>query len=228
MAQEVTSKIKQKINPETVIDQYGADTLRLYEMFMGPLERVKPWSMQGVKGVSNFLVKSYNFFGNKDHLTKDKEDPQTLKLLHQTIKKVSSDIEELKFNTAISQLMIFTNHCHKIKSISNETAKTFALLLSPFAPHLGEELWQICGQDQTLAYASWPTHQEELTKEDKMNFPVQVNGKTKVVIEVDADISKDDLLELVKNHEKIKKLLDGKNLVKEIVVPKKIINLIIK
>ena len=124
--------------------------------------------------------------------------------------------------------MIFTNHCHKVKSISKETAKTFALLLSPFAPHLGEELWQICGQDQTLAYASWPTHKEELTKEDKMNFPVQVNGKTKVVIEVDADISKDDLLELVKNHEKIKKLLDGKNLVKEIVVPKKIINLIIK
>ena len=216
------------INPEAVIDLYGADTLRLYEMFMGPLERVKPWSMQGVKGVYNFLVKANNFFGEAKNLTRESEDASTTKLMHQTIKKVTSDIEELKFNTAISQLMIFTNHCQKMKTISAETAKTFALLLSPFAPHLGEELWQIAGEKETLAYHTWPSHDEELAKEQNLNFPIQVNGKTRLVMEVPANIDKNELIKMAKEQEKISKFIEGKNIFKEIYVPKKILNFIVK
>jgi leucyl-tRNA synthetase len=128
------------VNPDGVVKEYGADSLRLYEMFMGPLEKVKPWSMNGVKGVFGFISKAYKTFGNAEYISNE-ESAETTKLLHKTIKKVTSDIEEMKFNTAISQMMIFTNHCSKEKKITLKAAKAFAQILSPFAPHAAEEIW---------------------------------------------------------------------------------------
>ncbi|MCK4631532.1 MAG: class I tRNA ligase family protein, partial [Bacteroidales bacterium] len=154
------------INPDSVVNNYGADSLRLYEMFMGPLEKVKPWSEKGVKGVFNFLIRTYKFFANPDNIKKETEDPETLKVLHQTIKKVENDIEGLRFNTAISQMMIFTNHCMKAGTVTRNTAEIFTKLLSPFAPHLAEELWQIFGNKPSIADEEFPVYNEEFFKED--------------------------------------------------------------
>ncbi|MBT5092912.1 MAG: leucine--tRNA ligase, partial [Halobacteriovoraceae bacterium] len=216
------------INPDVVIDEYGADTLRLYEMFMGPLEKVKPWSMKGVKGVSNFLTRAYRFFGEKENASLSKENDETTRLLHKSIKKVTEDIEGFKFNTAISQLMIFINHCYKIKNVTPETAKVFSLLLSPLAPHMGEELWQLYGGENTLGYESWPVFDPALAKDDLVTLAVQVNGKTRVTLDVAADISKEDFIALARKEEKIIKQLEGKKVVKEIFVPGRIYNIVAK
>lgn len=215
------------INPDGIVDQYGADTLRLYEMFMGPLEKVKPWQMSGVKGVYNFISKAFKTFG--DTTTYGEDDAQTLKLLHKTIKKVTTDIEELKFNTAISQMMIFTNHCSKTKKFSQETAKTFALLLSPFAPHAAEEIWSLGqAQPQSLAYQSWPQFDAELAKDDLITIAVQINGKTRATFDVQPDISKQEFFALAKSDERVQKHLANKEMVKEIFVPGKICNFVVK
>lgn len=214
------------INPDDIVTEFGADTLRIYEMFMGPLEKTKPWSMNGVKGVSNFLTKAFKTFADNSNYTKDSDE--TLKLLHKTIKKVTSDIDEMKFNTAVSQMMIFTNHCTKEKKFSCDTAATFALLLSPFAPHAGEEIWEICGHKETLAYTSWPKFDEALAKDDLITMAIQVMGKTRSTIEVSADISKEDFLAQAKADANIAKYLEGKTIVKEIYVPGKICNFVVK
>lgn len=214
------------INPDGVVAEYGADTLRLYEMFMGPLEKVKPWNMNGLKGVYNFMGKAFRTFGNKDLWTEDCDE--TTKLLHKTIKKITEDIDGLKFNTAISQMMIFTNHCSKTKKFSKETAATFALLISPFAPHVGEELWEMAGNKQSLATASWPKFDPELAKDDLVTMAVQVNGKTRATLDVPADITKEEFFAKAKADERISKHLEGKNLVKEIFVPGKICNFVAK
>jgi leucyl-tRNA synthetase len=212
------------INPDDIVAEYGADSLRIYEMFMGPLEKTKPWSTNGVKGVSNFLTKAFKTFANTDLYTTDSDD--TIKLLHKTIKKVTSDIEEMKFNTAVSAMMIFTNHCVKEKKFSKETAATFALLLSPYAPHVGEEIWKLTGHNETLAYATWPEFNEALAKDDLITMAVQVMGKTRGTIEVPADISKEDFL--IQAKEKVAKHLEGKTIVKEIYIPGKICNFVAK
>jgi leucyl-tRNA synthetase len=212
------------INPDDIVTEYGADSLRIYEMFMGPLEKTKPWSMNGVKGVSNFLTKSFKTFANSELYTTDSDE--TIKLLHKTIKKVTSDIDEMKFNTAVSAMMIFTNHCAKEKKFSKETAATFSLILSPFAPHAGEEIWKLTGNNETLAYAIWPEFNPALAKDDLITMAVQVMGKTRGTIEVPADISKEDFL--VKAKEKVAKHLEGKTIVKEIYIPGKICNFVAK
>jgi leucyl-tRNA synthetase len=214
------------INPDGVVEEYGADTLRLYEMFMGPLDKDKPWSMNGVKGVYNFLAKAYKTFADTSLYSQD--DEQTLKELHKTIKKITSDIEDMKFNTAISQMMIFTNHCAKTKKFSKETAATFAQVIQPFAPHMAEELWELTGHKESISYAAWPTFDEALAKDDLITMAVQVNGKTRATIDVPADISKEDFLTTAKSDERIKKYLDGKNIIKEIYVPGKISNFVVK
>ena len=214
------------INPDDIVKDYGADTLRVYEMFMGPLEKTKPWSMNGVKGVYNFLAKAFKTFGQTELYGDD--SPATLKELHKTIKKVTSDIEEMKFNTAVSQLMIFTNHCSKEKKFSQQTASIFALLLSPLAPHAGEELWQITGHTQSLAYEPWPKFDATLAKDDLITMAVQVMGKTRATIEVPADISKEDFLARAKEEPKVAKYFEGKSIVKEIYVPGKICNFVVK
>ncbi len=225
---KMSKTLKNVVNPDDVIAQYGADSLRLYEMFMGPLDATKPWAENGVKGVFNFLCRVYRMFANKEAITEDTEDDKDLlKLLHQTIQKVGDDIENLKFNTAISQLMILTNLVIKKGKVSKSTAETFAKLLSPFAPHLGEELWQLYGNEGSLAYVPWPEVNKKHLIEDTHNYPVSFNGKTRFTIEVAKDMDKKVLEELVLNHEKSKKWLEGKEIKKIIIVPNKIVNIVV-
>lgn len=214
------------INPDGIVEEYGADTLRIYEMFMGPLDKDKPWSMNGVKGVYNFLNKAFKTFADSSLYSTD--DEETQKLLHKTIKKVTTDIEEMKFNTAVSAMMIFTNHCSKTKKYSKETAAIFAQILAPFAPHAAEEIWEITGHKESLSYKSWPEYNETLAKDDLITMAIQVMGKTRSTIEVAADISKDDFLAQAKADPKVAKHLEGKTIVKEIYVPGKICNFVAK
>jgi leucyl-tRNA synthetase len=215
------------INPNDIVDEFGADSLRMYEMFMGPLEKVKPWQTKGVKGVFNFVSKAFTFMSNPDNITDGEEDSEVEKMLHKTIKKVTEDIEEMRFNTAISQMMIFNNLVTKKKKMTKKSAQTFALLLSPFAPHAAEELWSVLGADNTLAYETWPEFNAELAKDDMITMAVQVNGKTRATIDVPADISKDDFLAQAKADERVAKFLTG-NIVKEIYVPGRICNIVVK
>ncbi|MBL7664782.1 MAG: leucine--tRNA ligase [Bacteriovoracaceae bacterium] len=215
------------INPDGIVKDYGADTLRLYEMFMGPLEKVKPWSMNGVKGVYNFMSKAYKLCSNPENWS-ETEDKEITHELHKTIKKVGEDIEALKFNTAISQMMIFINTCSKTKKLTKKTIETFALVLAPLAPHVGEELWQLMGHKESLAHQAWPAFDPALAKDSTVTMAVQINGKTRNTIDVAPDISKEEFLEKAKNDEKIKKYLAEGTLVKEIYVPGKICNFIVK
>lgn len=216
------------INPDHVVKEYGADTLRLYEMFMGPLEKTKPWSMNGVKGVYNFLNRAFRFFLDKANYCEDgTEQVSNVKELHKLIKKVTEDIENMHFNTAISQMMIFVNHVYKTGKVSRGTAEKFALVLSPYAPHLAEELWQFLGHDNTITLEKWPAFNSELAKDELITIAVQINGKTRATFEVDPDISKDHFMALVKGDEKVAKYLTG-TIVKEIYVPGKICNFVVK
>ena len=215
------------INPDHVVKEFGGDSLRLYEMFMGPLEKVKPWKEDGVKGVFNFLNRAYRFFAETTHITWEMESEETKKILHKTIKKVTHDYENMRFNTAISQLMIFTNHCYKVGHVSHETAEIFTLLLAPMAPHVGEELWEILGHKNTLAYEEWPRYSEDLAKDDLITVAVQVNGKLRATLEVELDITQEEMLLKAKADENVAKHLQG-TMVKEIYVPGKIVNFVIK
>ena len=215
------------VNPDAVVKESGADSLRLYEMFMGPLEKVKPWNENGVKGVFNFLARAYRFFADPVHITNEAESEETLKVLHKTIKKVTEDYDHLRFNTSISALMIFVNHCYKVGKVSNQTAKTFTLLLAPMAPHLGEELWEKLGGKTTLTYESWPKYDENLAKDDTITVAVQVNGKLRATLNVEPTISQDEILKLAKADDNVAKNLVG-TIVKEIYVPGKIVNFVVK
>ena len=223
------------INPDDVVDQYGADSLRLYEMFMGPLEQVKPWSTKGVEGVNRFLNRSWRLFlGDGDeevlNVTEGEPNRDQLKVLHEAIKKVTEDIENMRFNTAISALMIFVNEANQWDSVPKEIAKDYILLLAPFAPHVAEELWSKLGHEESLAYDDWPELNEEYLKSETIEYPVQINGKVREQIQVPADKAKDKefVIGLAKQQEKVQKYLDGQTVVKEIFVPGRIINLVVK
>jgi leucyl-tRNA synthetase len=199
-------------------------------MFMGPLEKVKPWKEDGVKGVFNFLNRAYRFMGDPTHIVggvESTESDETLKILHKTIKKVTNDYENMRFNTAISQLMIFINHCYKVGKVTQETANIFALLLAPMAPHAGEELWEVLGHKKTLTFETWPSFSEELAKDDLITVAVQVNGKLRATLEVELDITQEEMLAKAKADENVAKHLVG-TLVKEIYVPGKIVNFVVK
>jgi leucyl-tRNA synthetase len=223
------------INPDDVVDQYGADSLRLYEMFMGPLEQVKPWSTKGVEGVNRFLNRSWRLFlgdGEDEvlNVTDSEPDKDQLKVLHEAIKKVTEDIENMRFNTAISALMIFVNEANQWDAVPKEIAEDYILLLAPFAPHLAEELWSKLGHEESLAYEEWPEFKEEYLKSDTIEYPVQINGKVREQIQVPAEKAKDKefVIGLAKQQEKVQKYLDGSTIIKEIFVPGRIINLVIK
>ena len=214
------------VTPDDVIKDYGADALRLYEMFMGPLEKVKPWQTGGIKGVFNFLQKSFKLLTG--HTIFGPENPELTKALHRCIKKVTEDIEAMRFNTAISAMMIFINKAQKEKCFAKETAESFTKLLSPFAPHTAEEIWEHLGHKASLLYAPWPTFDTTLAKEELITMAVQINGKTRDTFEVPIDISKEDFFAKALGREKIAKRLRGKRVVKEIFVPQKIANIILK
>jgi leucyl-tRNA synthetase len=216
------------INPDSVVKEMGADTLRLYEMFMGPLEKTKPWSSAGTKGVFNFLSRVHRFFFDQDRYTEEGvEDSSNIKEMHKLIKKVTEDIENMHFNTAISQMMIFVNHVYKTGKVTTKTASQFALVLSPYAPHLAEELWHSLGHTKSLAHEAWPQYDANLAKDEMITIAVQVNGKTRGTFEVDREIDKDHLFAIVKADEQVAKYLKG-TIVKEIYVPGKICSFVVK
>lgn len=213
------------INPNDVVDEYGADTLRLYEMFMGPLEADKPWSKKGVEGARRFLDRVYRLYEEK---LSNKENKNLEKIYHQTVKKVTEDYESLNFNTAISQMMIFINAVYKEDEFPLEYAINFVKLLNPIAPFMTEEIWQMLGHDKTIAYETWPTYDIEKTKEDEFEMVVQVNGKVRGKIVVSMDTSKEEMEVLAKELDNVKKYINGKEIIKIITVPKKLVNIVIK
>lgn len=212
------------INPSDIVNDYGADTLRLYEMFMGPLEASKPWSQQGVEGARRFIGKVWNFFTSEENVVEEPTD-SLKKVYNQTVKKVTQDFESLGFNTAISQMMIFMNAATKEGKCSREYAEGFIKMFSCICPHVGEEMWNRLGHDETIAYEKWPEYDEEACKDDTVEIGVQVNGKVKGTIEIAVDEDKESVLA------KAKKAIEGKvtgNIVKEIYVPGKIVNIVVK
>ena len=213
------------INPNDVVNEYGADTLRLYEMFMGPLEADKPWSKNGVEGARRFLDRVYRLYEEK---VQDVTNKNLEKIYHQTVKKVTQDYETLNFNTAISQMMIFINAVYKEDVFPLEYAINFVKLLNPIAPFMTEEIWQMLGHDTTIAYETWPTYDEEKTKEEEFEMVVQVNGKVRGKIVVSMETSKETMEELAKNLDNVKKYIDDKEIIKVITVPKKLVNIVIK
>ncbi len=215
------------INPDDIIKEYGADTLRLYEMFMGPLEMSKPWSEQGVVGAHRFIERVYRLY-TTEGIIKDDENKNLEKLYHQTVKKVTNDYETLNFNTAISQMMVFVNAVYKENVFPLKYANNLLKLLNPIIPFITEELWSILGHDDTIAYEAWPIYDEEKTKEETFEMVVQVNGKVRGKIEVGMETSKEEMEELAKQLDNVKKYIADKEIVKIITVPKKLVNIVIK
>jgi leucyl-tRNA synthetase len=215
------------VNPSDIVREYGADTLRLYEMFMGPLEVSKPWSSSGVAGARKFINRVWNFFTEPANLT-DTDDGKLTKLYHQTVKKVTGDFETLGFNTAIAQMMVFINEVYKNGSCPREYAEGFIKMLSCIAPHVCEEMWQLLGHNESIAYESWPVYDESKCVSDEVEMPVQINGKVRSLITVSKNASKDEVLAIVMSDEKVKAAIEGKTIIKEIVVPGKIINIVVK
>lgn len=225
---KMSKSLKNVVNPDDVTTRYGADSLRLYEMFMGPLDVTKPWDDKGVKGVFNFLGRTYRFFAVNDNIYDGEEDPEVLKGLHHLIKKAEGDIENLRFNTAISAMMIFLNLAVKKGKVTRDTANQFYKVLAPFAPHLAEELWQLSGNSKSLAYEPWPVYNEEFLKEDNFEYPVSFNGKMRFSILLPVSLSKDEIIKAVLEDERAKKWLGGKSPSNIIVVPNRIVNIVIK
>ncbi|MHC5077238.1 MAG: leucine--tRNA ligase, partial [Planctomycetota bacterium] len=221
------------VNPDQVVTDYGADSMRLYEMFMGPLEAMKPWSMHGVEGVYRFLNKVWRTVINEetgqlnDEVNESKPEEKTIRMLHQTIKKVGDDIESFGFNTAISQMMIFINHLSQRKDRPKSVIETFLLVMSPFAPHIAEELWSRLGHNDTLAYEPWPQYDEKLIKEKEIELAVQVNGKIKNRIVVSADADEEQIKKTALGCEKVALALQGKAPKKVIVIKSRLVNIVV-
>ncbi|MDX1548311.1 MAG: leucine--tRNA ligase, partial [Rhodothermales bacterium] len=220
------------VNPDEVIAQYGADAFRLYEMFMGPLEQVKPWSTRGVEGTFRFLNRAYRLLVDEDSgelnpsVQEAEPTKEQLRMLHRTIQKVTDDVEGLRFNTAIAAMMEFVNAANKWDVLPRAVAEPFVLVLSPFAPHLAEALWQRLGHAETLAYAPWPEVVEEYLAEETVEIAVQVNGRVRGSIAVPADAEKAAVLAAAKEDENVARHLDGKTLRREIYVPGRIVNFV--
>jgi leucyl-tRNA synthetase len=216
------------INPDDVVRDYGADTLRLYEMFMGPLEATKPWSTQGVEGVYRFLGRVWRLFCDEDGrcvVDDAAADPKLVRVLHQTVKKVTDDTESLNFNTAISQMMIFVNEVTAQESRPRSALEPFVLLLAPYAPHLAEELWEKLGHKKSLSHEPWPSYDETQLKQDTVTIVLQVNGKVRDKIEVPAAMTNDNLEKLALANAGVQQHLAGKQVKKVIVVPGKLVNI---
>ena len=221
------------INPDLIIDEYGADAFRLYEMFMGPLERTKPWNTQSIEGITRFLNRVWNLYVDKNgNLKADIKDIEPhndiLTTLHKTIKKVKDDTENIRYNTAIAQLMVFINDMYKQKVKPKVALETFLHLLNPLAPHITEELWQILGNVEELAYLDYPAYEEKYCREDTVTIGVQINGKVRSQLRIAKTASKEEHLEQAKAIKNIQKFLEEKSIVKEIVIPSKIINIVVR
>ncbi|MED3876664.1 leucine--tRNA ligase [Lysinibacillus capsici] len=221
------------VNPDEIITSHGADTLRLYEMFMGPLEASVAWSTNGLDGARRFLDRIWRLFvSEEDGAISAKiqvsNDQSLEKSYHQTVKKVTEDYEGIRFNTAISQMMVFINDCYKADVIPTTYAEGFVKMLAPIAPHIAEELWQLLGHDSTLSYEQWPTYDEAKLVDDEVEIAVQVAGKVRAKIVVAKDASKEDIEKVALADEKVQEYMAGKSLVKIIVIPGKLVNIVVK
>ena len=215
------------VNPSDIVRDYGADTLRLYEMFMGPLEASKPWSNQGVEGAKRFLSRVWNFFTDESKLN-DSKYAELEKIYNVTIRKVTKDFEQLAFNTAISQMMIFVNAIYKADSCPKEFAEGFIKVLSPIAPHICEEIWEKFGHSETIAFESWPTYDEAKCVDDEVEIAVQINGKVREKLVVSADAEADEAIAAAKSLEKIAEAINGMTVVKELYVKGRLVNIVVK
>ena len=221
------------VTPDDVIEEWGADSLRLYEMFMGPLEAVKPWQTKGIAGVHRFLSRFWRLAVDSDgeisqRVQAEAESETFQRHLHRTVKKVTEDIETLQFNTAISAMMELLNAAYKEPGITGESLETFVLLLSPFAPHLGEEIWSRLGHSRTLAYESWPEYEAELVQEETVTISIQVNGKLRGTLTVPAGMEQETVVEQARKVQGVQRHLEGKTIRKEIFVPGRIVNFVAK
>ena len=218
------------INPSDIVEEYGADTLRLYEMFMGPLEASKPWSNAGVEGARRFIDRVFRLVCDDTYKSKftTEYDATLEKIYHQTVKKVTLDFEALSFNTAISQMMIFVNEAYKAEHIYIGFIEGLVQLLSPICPHICEEMWEELGHKESIAKSSWPKYDETKILDNVVTYAVSVNGKLRDKIEVEADAPKEDVEKLALASQKVKNFTDGHEIVKIIVVPKKIVNIVVK
>ncbi len=214
------------VNPDDIVNEYGADTLRIYEMFMGPLETTKPWSTKGVEGSRRFLERVYRMFTEVVKI--DDQNTQLERVCHQTIKKVNEDIENLRFNTAIAQMMIFVNEVYKAPNVPKEYLENFLKLLNPFAPHLTEELWEFLGHKETIAYEPWPEYDEAKTILDEITIIVQVNGKLRDRLTVPRDTATKELENLALGNKRVQGFLKDLTVQKVIVVPNKLVNIVAK
>ena len=215
------------INPDDMVKEYGADALRVYEMFMGPIDAAKPWDPNGIDGSKKFLDRVWRLFVESDKV-KDESNPNLEKVYNFTVKKVTNDYENMYFNTAISQMMIFVNSATKEDILPKEYAEGFVKLLSPVAPHIAEELWNRLGHSDTITYESWPTYDESKLVDDEINLPIQVNGKVRATIKVNVDATQEEIKKIALQVENVKAHIEGKTIIKEVLVKGKIYNIVIK
>jgi leucyl-tRNA synthetase len=230
--QKMSKSVGNVVNPDEVIDQYGADAVRLYEMFMGPLEASKPWNTKSVEGITRFLDRVWRLYVDEEGrpspaLTDDSVSPDAQRVLHQTIRKVTDDLEALKFNTAIAQLMVCVNEFTKLEKRPRAALETFVKLLDPFAPHLAEELWQRLGHPDTIAYESWPTWDPEWVVEDVVTVAVQVNGKLRATLSLPRGVDQEAARAAALDDQRVRRYLNGGEVRKVIYVPDKLLNLVI-
>ncbi len=216
------------INPDDMINEFGTDSLRMYEMFMGPIESAKPWDPNGIDGAKKFLDRIWRVYTESGKLKKER-NPNLERIYHYTVKKVTNDYETMNFNTAVSQMMIFINAVYKEESFPIEYAEGFVKLLNPVAPHISEELWNtVLGHQGTIAYEKWPEYDETKTIDDTIEIPVQINGKVKAVITASKDANEEEIKSIVHQNEVVQKNLEGKTIVKEIYIGGRIYNIVVK
>lgn len=220
------------VNPDDIVDQYGADTLRLYEMFMGPLEESVPWDEKGLHGANKWVQRVWRLLMDDNNHLRDRvstfNDGKLTKVYNQTVKKVTEDYERMHFNTAISQLMVFVNEAYKVDDLPVEYMRGFVKMIAPIMPHMAEELWSQFGESDTITYQSWPTYDPKALVEDEVEMIVQVNGKVRAKIKMAKDTDRDEAQQLALANEHVKKFTDGKDIKKVIVVPNKIVNIVAK
>jgi leucyl-tRNA synthetase len=216
-------------NPDDIIEKYGADTLRLYEMFLGPLEQSKPWDTNGIEGTSRFLKKFWNLFFESDILSVSDvaATKAELKVLHATLKKVTEDIEKLSFNTSVSQFMIAVNELGALKCHKRDVLEPLTIALAPFAPHIAEELWSLLGHTESITTAPWPQWQAEHLVEDSFSYPISFNGKTRLQLEFPMELDAKSVEAAVLANPEVQARLEGKLPKKVIVVPKRIVNIVV-
>jgi leucyl-tRNA synthetase len=218
------------VNPDDIVNKYGADTLRIYEMFLGPLEQSKPWDTNGIDGVHKFLRRLWRLFHDGNNEVCISNEPATkdeLKVIHKTIKKITDDIEKFSFNTGVSAFMICVNELTDLKCSKREVLEPLTILIAPYAPHIAEELWRVLGQKQSVCDAQWPEFKEEYLVESSFTCPISFNGKTRFTLDIPLNISKDEVEKMVMSNEQTTRYLNGKLPKKIIVVPNKIVNIVV-